>query len=223
VILEDDRSGFIGSTLVLYTQMGQYGLSIATLELDRSGRVAGAKLVDSWLTDAVPDQSGVRLALNRFYDRMGALPEAQASVKPPLAGDSYWQGKRYVGAQRCSGCHAAEFEQWKNTPHASAYKTLLDKHRHYQPVCVSCHVVGFGSKSGYRIGQAEYPLGNVQCEICHGPGGEHVAGPNSINIRREVPEHVCKECHDPEHSDRFVYATRLPLVLHRPQERVSVR
>jgi hypothetical protein len=223
VILEDDRSGFIGGTLVLYATLAQYGLSIANLDLDRTGRITGARLTDSWLTDAVRDEDGMRRALNRFYDHIGSLPEAQASVTPPLVDDPYWRGKRYVGARACQKCHWAEFEQWKGTPHASAYKTLLDKHRHYQPKCVSCHVVGFGSESGYRIGQPEYPMGNVQCEICHGPGAEHVAAPGRTNIRKEVPEHVCLECHNPEHSDRFVYASRLPLVLHRPGERVTMR
>jgi len=223
LILEDDRSGFLGGTLVLYATMAQYGLSIANLDLDRAGRITGAKLTNSWLTEAVRDEDGTRRALNRFYDHIGSLPEAQASVTPPLAEDAYWQGKRYVGAQACQKCHWAEFEQWKSTPHASAYKTLLDKHRHYQPKCVSCHVVGFGSESGYRIGQPEYPMGNVQCEICHGPGAEHVAAPGRANIRREVPEHVCLECHNPEHSDRFVYSSRLPLVFHRPGDRVTMR
>jgi len=223
VILEDDRSGFVDGTLVLYATQAQYGLSIANLDLDRTGRITGAKLTDTRLTDAVPDEHGMRQALNRFYDHIGSLPEAQASVTPPLSDDPYWQGKRYVGAQACQKCHWAEFEQWKTTPHASAYKTLLDKHRHYQPKCVSCHVVGFGSESGYRIGQPEYPMGNVQCEICHGPGAEHVANPGRINIRREVPEHVCLECHNPDHSDRFVYASRLPQVLHRPGDRVTIR
>jgi hypothetical protein len=223
VIEQNDRPGFIGRTLVLYTQIGQYGLSIARLDLDRTGRTVGAKLTDRWLTAAVPDQDGIRRALNRFYHRVGAMPSAQASVRPPLAQDPYWQGKRYVGAETCRRCHALEFEQWKTTPHASAYKTLLDRHRHYQPVCVACHVVGYGSPSGYRIGQSEDPFGNVQCEICHGPGADHVTTTSKSSIRREVPEHVCKACHNPEHSDRFVYAERLPMVVHRSLDHLSER
>jgi len=223
VILEDDRPGFIGRTLVLYTEMGQYGLSAARLSLDRTGRIVRARLTDSWLTDAVRDQEGIRLELNRFYDRVGGLPEAQSSVHSPLADDPYWQAKPYAGSETCQGCHEAEYAQWKTTPHASAYKTLLDKHRHYQPVCISCHVVGFGSKFGYRIGQAEHPFGNVQCEVCHGPGAAHAAAPSESNIRKGVPEHVCTACHTPEHSHNFVYAQRLPMVQHRASERVSVR
>jgi hypothetical protein len=224
VILQEDRAGFVGRTLVLYTTMGQYGLSVAHIDLDREGQIVGAKERDSWLTDAVPDQRDVRRAIERFYDRVGALPAAQASVRPPLAADPYWQGKRYVGSKACKECHEAEYAQWDETPHSEAYKTLLDKHRHYQPVCLSCHVVGFGSEHGYKVGQPEAPFGDVQCEVCHGPGAGHVADPeNRSAIRREVPEHVCLECHNEDHSDRFRYTEKLPLVLHRPPERVSIR
>jgi len=222
VILEDDRSGFLGGTLVLYASLGQYGLSAADLGLDASGRIAEAEPRDLWLPDAVRDQAAVREELNRFYDRVGTLPEAQASVRPPLADDAYWKDKRYAGSDACRGCHMTEYTQWKSTAHAGAFKTLLDRHRHYQPVCISCHVVGYGSRYGYRIGQGEHPLGNVQCEMCHGPGSEHVASPRADNIRRHVPEQVCVQCHTPEHSRDFVYSQRLPLVEHRG-EAVSLR
>jgi len=223
VILEEDRPGFLDKTLVLYTKLGQYGLSIATLDLDRAGQIVAATIRDSWLTDSIPDQDVVRRAMNRFYDQVGALPEAQASVRPPLSGDPYWQGKRYAGSGTCRGCHVAEYEQWMSTGHAGAYKTLLQRHRHYQPVCISCHVVGYGSKYGYVMGQGEHPYGNVQCEICHGPGAEHASAPSPSNIRRKVPEQVCLECHNPEHSSGFVYAQRLPLVVHRSREQVTSR
>ncbi len=222
-IQDDDRSGFLGRTLVLYAHMGQYGLSRARLGVDRDGRIVRADLTDHWLGEDVPDHAGVRDRLNRFYDRVGRTQQAQASARPPLAGDPYWQHRHYAGAAACAACHEAEFAQWKTTGHASAYKTLLDRHRHYQPVCISCHVVGFGSEYGYRIGQPEEPLGNVQCEVCHGPGGEHVLAPARTNIRRTVPERVCLECHNPEHSDHFVYAERLPKVRHNLLTSVSAR
>jgi cytochrome c554/c'-like protein len=214
VIVPDDQQGFLGRTLILYALVGQYGMGIANLGLDDEGHVRDATLAESWLTDRVPDQERVRKEMNRFYDRVGTLPEAQASVHAPLAKEPYWQGRAYVGAKVCQGCHEQEFAQWKETPHASAFKTLLDRHRHYQPVCLSCHVVGFGSRYGYRVGQSEQPLGNVQCEICHGPGKDHADLPSRLNIRRKVPEAVCLECHNADHSSNFVYVQRLPRVLH---------
>ena len=162
----------------------------------------------------VKDDPVVRDRLNRFYDEVGKLDAAQASVKPLFQDDPARLEGRYVGAAQCEGCHQAEYTQWKTTRHASAYKTLLDLHRHYQPRCISCHVVGYGTPHGYKIGAPEEPLGNVQCEICHGPGGRHVGAPSRSNIHRVVPEKVCLECHNPDHSDHFVYAEKLPKVRH---------
>ena len=78
-----------------------------------------------------------------------------------------------------------------------------------------CHVVGYGTRSGYRIGAPDAALVNVQCEVCHGPGGEHAMKPARDNVRKAVPEAVCLECHTPDHSDHFVYAEKLPRVVHR--------
>ena len=44
-------------------------------------------------------------------------------------------------------------------------------------------------------------LRHVQCESCHGPGGEHVADPRRETIVRTPPAVVCRECHNEKHSD----------------------
>jgi hypothetical protein len=210
----NDDEGFVGRALVLYTHMTNYGLSSARLAIDAAGRVAAAELDDVWLDEAIPDHPQVRGMLNRFYDRVGRLAAAQESVRPLFANDSERLTGRYVGGNVCAGCHEKQHRQWMTTGHASAYKTLLDRHRHFQPKCISCHVVGYGTAHGYRLGAPEQTLANVQCEVCHGPGAGHAENPVAANIRRQVPEEVCLECHNPEHSDHFVYAERLPKVRH---------
>ncbi len=213
-LTKEDSPGFLGGTLVLYTPLRNYGLSRAELGLDREGRIASVAIENHWLRKDVRDDPVVRERLNRFYDEVGRIDAAQASVRPLFEDDPVRLTGRYVGAAECRDCHREEYTQWKTTKHATAYKTLLDAHRHYQPRCVSCHVVGYGTRYGYRIGASEEPLGNVQCEACHGPGGEHVRAPELSNIVRLVPEKVCLECHNPEHSDRFVYGEQLPKVRH---------
>ena len=189
-------------------------MSSAELGLDAGGRIASASIEDHWLREDVPDDPVVRRRMNRFYDEVGRLDAAQASVTPPFANDPERFHEAYVGAAKCEGCHESEYTQWKTTKHASAYKTLLDAHRHYQPRCVSCHVVGYGSPTGYRVGAPEEPLANVQCEVCHGPGAAHADAPARTNIHRLVPAAVCEECHTPDHSDHFVYAEKVPKVRH---------
>ena len=212
---KEDVPGFLGPTLVLYTDIRNYGLASADLDLDARSRITSAQWTHHWLYEDVPDHPVVRSLLTSFYDRIGREDSAQAAVPPLFAGTRPWVEGRFVGAERCGECHEAEYRQWKSTRHAGAYKTLLDAHRHYQPRCVVCHVVGYGTRHGYRIGSPEHLLAGVQCESCHGPGGRHSSEPDSANILTRVLEKVCVECHTPDHSERFVYEQRLPRVRHR--------
>jgi hypothetical protein len=206
--------GFLGKTLVLYEDSKNYGLESVNLLLDASNRVASAGTTHYWLFEDVPDQPRIRAMLNRFYDRVGTRDSAQASVRPLFANSPARMTGVYVGATRCAECHRMEFDQWKTTRHATAYKTLLDAHRHYQPRCVVCHVVGFRTRNGYKLGSPEEPLANVQCEVCHGPGGAHVEEPANARMELTPPESTCLECHNPQHSDAFVYAEKIRLVRH---------
>jgi len=213
--------GFLGKTLVLYEDSRNYGLESVKLLLDAKNRIASAATTHHWLYEDVPDQPRIRAMLNRFYDRVGSRDSAQASVRPLFANSAVRMNGVYVGAAQCAGCHRLEFDQWKTTHHASAYKTLLDAHRHYQPRCVVCHVVGFRTRTGYKLGSPEQPLANVQCEVCHGPGGAHAAEPMAARMERTPPESTCLECHNPQHSDAFVYDEKIRLVRH--QAAVAVR
>ncbi len=211
-----DRSGFLGRTLILYTDENRYGVNLATVKVGADGRIGAAALARIPLDDRVPEDLPTRRELTRLYERIGRLDGAQGAVVSPFAWDSLRSAGGYAGVATCAGCHRGEFAQWRDTPHATAFKTLLDVHRHYQPRCVSCHVVGFGAPGGYRMAGADERLANVQCEVCHGPGARHARDPRAANIRRSVPEVVCVSCHTPEHSDHFVYQQRLPRVIHAP-------
>ena len=209
--------GFLGRTLVLHEDSRNYGLESVDLRLDDSSHVASAKTTHHWLFEDVPDDPKIRAMLTHFYDQMGTQDSAQASVRPLFPDSRERLDGVYVGASRCAVCHRPEFDQWKTTRHATAYKTLLDAHRHYQPRCIVCHVVGFRTRHGYKLGDPEEPLANVQCEVCHGPGGAHVAAPATARMERTPPESTCLECHNPQHSDAFVYSEKIRMVRHRAE------
>ena len=184
------------------------------LGLDARNRIASAEFAEHWLKEDITDEPRVRAMLDTFYDRVGKETAAQESVRPPFADDPERREGVYAGAAKCATCHAEEYAQWRRTKHGTAFKTLLDRHRHFQPKCVSCHVVAYGAPHGYRLGMAGESLANVQCEVCHGPGAAHARDPARTNIHRQVPEAVCLQCHTPDHSDHFVYSERLPKVKH---------
>jgi len=125
----------------------------------------------------------------------------------------------YVGAGVCMGCHPTQYKDWAATPHAHAWKTLVDEKRQFDQDCWSCHVTGANQKGGPSHPKQVGALGNVQCEACHGPGRAHVSSAGSTNPVRMVKspsEAVCVTCHTMEQTEgRFVYDTYLPKVDHK--------
>jgi hypothetical protein len=204
-------SGFLGDAFVLYADLGEYGIETLDLGLGVDGSVVDARVEPFDLGDDVREDPKVRAHLDHFYTTVARAQGGAAHVEVPAAADPEHRGG-YVGRQACVSCHPTETAQWEATAHARAFKTLLDAHRHYQPRCVSCHVVGYGAPDGYRADSRK--LADVQCESCHGPGAAHLRAPRRSTITRAVPARVCLSCHTPEHSEAFVYADRLPRVAH---------
>jgi hypothetical protein len=211
--LQEDWPGFLGNTVVAYGDLGSYGVNGVKVDLAADGRVVAASFERYELDGKVPDDPHVRATLDRFYQNLAPGAVADAHVKTPAA---VWANRttEWVGSAACAECHETETAQWRTTRHATAMKTLIKVHRDTQPRCVSCHVVGFGTPDGYRIGAGSGHLANVQCENCHGPGKAHVQEPSATNIARHVPEAICISCHDSDHSDAFAYQERLPFVAH---------
>lgn len=121
----------------------------------------------------------------------------------------------FAGSAACEGCHADEHKQWKTTPHASAWSTLVRQGRERDLDCWSCHVTGAHHPLGPQHPSQVSGLEDVGCESCHGPGQSHVAAPSKGNIRRDPAVEVCTDCHDGVKDEgRFDFAKYRPQVLH---------
>jgi predicted CXXCH cytochrome family protein len=116
----------------------------------------------------------------------------------------------YSGEEVCSVCHQDQHATWMLTKHANAWEPLVEHGKDRDPDCLRCHTVGFGKPGGFDTAKRQDHLRGVQCESCHGRGGPH----QSPEFVKAGFEPVCLGCHDPEHSLRFVFAERLPLVSH---------
>jgi hypothetical protein len=114
----------------------------------------------------------------------------------------------YAGSERCGECHESALLWWKGHEHGRAYATLEKVHKQFSLSCVGCHVTGYNQPGGSSVVHNE-KLKDVGCESCHGPGSLHAEDQDvdeSKNVRRDTPESTCVQCHNPEHSDKFVYA-----------------
>lgn len=113
----------------------------------------------------------------------------------------------FVGSQSCESCHEEAYAWWRETKHGIAYSTLERQHKEFNLSCVGCHVTGYLEPGGSTVTHnLDGALVNVGCESCHGPSSAHVAEPEADGlVMLDAPAEVCVTCHNPEHSDRFVY------------------
>jgi hypothetical protein len=114
----------------------------------------------------------------------------------------------YVGVDACKGCHPGVYAEWQTTFHGIDFANNwtyggnpTNKFTYAGGGCVSCHVVGYNETSigGYDPAQAwnstyNSKLLGIQCEVCHGPGSDHIAGPDSgnINLDRDPYAGACE-------------------------------
>ncbi len=194
----------VGDVLLVYCH--SKGKTLGALMLSDGVGDTPAKVQQIALTESVSDDPDVRKLLDDFYyqitiDHQLQIVSHRLFASEPLERDDR---NNYIGSQACQECHQKEFSQWSHSSHATAFNTLRTVGREYYPECVTCHVTGLGYESGYEIGNPEREhFVDVGCETCHGPGKQHAYTPLKENIRGQVPEKVCLECHTPEHSPGF--------------------
>ncbi|MGD8376132.1 MAG: multiheme c-type cytochrome [Acidobacteriota bacterium] len=140
---------------------------------------------------AFEDTANVRI--NDHYREM-AEQEAFEAAELPTA-------RQYVGSGKCSSCHEEAFRVWKESGHAHAMGTLVDRQQEYSPLCVGCHVTGDRKPGGFHNLKATPELADVQCEACHGPGGGHVENPSRSYGSTGFAD--CVVCHTSENSPEF--------------------
>jgi predicted CXXCH cytochrome family protein len=122
-----------------------------------------------------------------------------------FVGYSDQEAKRTV----CGSCHIGTQARWAGTGHADAWATLADSPAS-QTFCEACHTV---SERGNPVeGNAGWVATSnpryydVQCEACHGPGFDHVTGPDTPGNQPiatlalgPAADQGCAECHSGVH------------------------
>ncbi|MFH1195988.1 MAG: T9SS type A sorting domain-containing protein [bacterium] len=131
----------------------------------------------------------------------------------------------YLGAEtalpNCGWCHKDHIAKWKTTGHSSTLIEGLDGtlSSHFGESCLKCHTTGNDANAVndgfddfdfvfpavlepgvYEATVAAYPeamaRGNVQCESCHGPGGNHLSLTHDSRMIASLDASVCAYCHD---------------------------
>jgi hypothetical protein len=214
-----DVSGLLGRTLVVYTAPAGHPLEVADVEWDRAGARPAFAVRRRELPASEPEDLATRALVDDFLRRVGEDPRFRPPATPFFAEGEVENlaGNAWRGSAACDSCHPRQTEQWRETPHARAWERLRREEQHYRAACVACHTTGYGERTGFRIGAPDrQDLASVGCEACHGPGGRHIDAQGRGFIRRELPEHGCRACHDAVNDPAFErdYADRRRKVRH---------
>ena len=124
-----------------------------------------------------------------------------------------WGHSPYISADACYNCHEIEYDEWVQTPHSTAFNSLVRRERHYDPQCMKCHVTGFGESGGFIDAENSPHMKGVQCESCHGPGRDHVESADGDGMS-PVDEGTCLRCHDHDRDPEFDYHEKISLIDH---------
>jgi hypothetical protein len=186
-----------GAVYVVGGDRGQ-ALGVAMVALD-GRKVLGVVAEEAVLGRDVGEDEETAELVGSFQRNLNDLMKEQAveTARDRQAPDGHW----YVGAESCAGCHQREYGLWLETPHSSAFQTLVQAGTEALPECFACHVTGHGDPSGYAPSAGGTPgLANVQCEVCHGKGTTHARdGTYGASLLMKS----CRSCHDPANSPDF--------------------
>lgn len=206
-----DRRTMIKDQVDFYTEQ----LAIEAKNLPAGiERASSIRNVLVQLSREIPDEPKVARLVQATLDKMAAMPPPailaaqDENVKAP-------ESSPYVGSSVCQACHLPQWNQWRTTGHAKAYKTLQDETHALDFDCVGCHTTGYRKEGGPKDPFQVAGFQNVQCEACHGPGRAHAKEPKKVKLTNTFDEAFCLTCHSVEQTgDRFVFADYLPKVSH---------
>lgn len=169
------------------------------------------------------------------YTQMMDEARRETSAVPVANTEGVAMDKRnisYIGAAACAECHKAEYDQWRLSPHATAFASLVKKGEQFNESCVKCHVTGYKVDNGFSDFRATPEFANVQCEVCHGPSYDHVVQQRRAKIMARmgrgsnIPEtdkavlnmkfdaNFCAACHNPQNDPHFDFERDIRFVDH---------
>ncbi|RKY04422.1 MAG: hypothetical protein DRP66_11725, partial [Planctomycetota bacterium] len=190
---ESDRPLFVSAG-----RLGKYvGKLTARLTTDNQLRLYFDKVA---VDEKLPADETLVQLYEDYKDQVRAEGLLEAYPRVPLP-----DGLKYLGSKKCYSCHGYEYDKWATKAHAHAYDSLVKVGSQYDPECVGCHVVGFGYESGFLSETSAEDLRNVGCEVCHGPGLDHMKAVTTQRVDTGIsqPQSRCIDCHTPDRSPGY--------------------
>lgn len=115
----------------------------------------------------------------------------------------------YVGTTACKDCHEEQYENFtkfaKKAHSDRSVKVMAsDLTEAELQSCYGCHSTGYGQPGGFVSYEKTPHLADAGCEVCHGPGYEHVeSGGDTELIKGKLTMDDCVGCHNEERVKAF--------------------
>ena len=122
----------------------------------------------------------------------------------------------YYSPGMCKSCHSKEYDDWKQTKHAKAVKTLVDEKK-VQGECLTCHSEMYRRNKSVVISSDN--IAGVECATCHADAIPHGMERHDVANKTQVDPNVCLSCHTKERSPNYDENTYFPKVIHATVDR----
>ena len=150
----------------------------------------------------------------------------------------------FVGAEVCGECHGDlqrdQLDRWYRSPHARAYAALalpeaaeitrisgIEENPFESPICLGCHATA-SDVEAWQLDPTFHIEDGVQCERCHGPGGDYMAAEVMFDTEaskdaglQKPNRRTCMICHKEKFShtavlevEPFIYEEALKKIAH---------
>jgi hypothetical protein len=128
----------------------------------------------------------------------------------PALGSEQQRVVTYVGSLACKECHPEEYANFTTyAKKSTSFQSIEKQMKHLTPDeikrCYPCHTTGYGKPGGFVSPEATPHLKNAGCEVCHGPGAEHVRTGDPAAIIGNLSKKDCEVCHISERVKAFKY------------------
>lgn len=116
----------------------------------------------------------------------------------------------FVGSLACKECHSEEYTNFMTYAKKSvSFQSIERQMKHLTPEeirqCYPCHTTGYGQPGGFVSLEETPHLKNAGCEVCHGPGEQHVRSGDIEKIIGKMSKKDCEVCHISERVKAFKY------------------
>ena len=129
---------------------------------------------------------------------------------PVFSLETHSSDSPYTGSEACRDCHPVEYRNfvtYAKKSHSFQSIERLKKGLTASEIeqCYSCHTTGYGKPGGFVSLEKTPHLKNAGCEVCHGPGAEHVRRQDAGSIKLKLSKEDCEECHISERVNAFSF------------------